>query len=129
MDCIFCKIVKGEIPSYKVSEDENFYAFLTINPINPGHTLVIPKSHVSYIFDMEEESLANLMKACKPIALTLQQKLKPKTGKIGIMVAGLEVPHTHIHLIPMNSEGDLNFDKAKSSTPDELKEVLKKING
>lgn len=119
-NCIFCKIIRGEIPSAKVYEDENFLAFLSINPINPGHTLVIPKKHVEYLFDMEDEDLGNIMKICKRVARALEKSFQPATGKIGIMVAGLEVSHTHIHLIPMNSEKDLNFEKAQSVTPEEL---------
>lgn len=126
-NCIFCKIVQGGIPSYKVWEDENHLAFLSIAPIMPGHTLIIPKRHSDYIFDMDDENLASLMKAGKPVARKLKQALNPKTGKIGIMVAGLEVAHTHIHLIPMDSQYDLSFSNAKSSTPEELKEILKKI--
>lgn len=127
-NCIFCKIVKGKIPSYKVWEDENHFAFLSIAPIMPGHTLVIPKAHSEYIFEMEDSALADLVKFSKPIAQKLKIALNPKTRKIGIMVAGLEVPHTHIHLIPMDFEGDLTFEKAKSATPEELKTVLEKIS-
>ena len=126
--CIFCKIVKGEIPSAKVWEDDKHFAFLSIAPMTRGHTLVIPKIHTDYIFDMEDEALGEILKASKPIAKLLKEKMNPKTGKIGIMVAGLEVPHTHIHLIPMDSQHDLNFANAKSSTPEQLQEILKKIN-
>lgn len=126
--CIFCKIVRGGIPCYKVWEDNKHMAFLSIAPIMPGHTLVIPKSHSGYIFDMEDGSLSNLIKASKPVANLLKEKLNPKTGKIGIMVAGLEVDHTHIHLIPMDSEGDLTFAKAKAASLKDLKRTLKKIS-
>lgn len=125
--CIFCKIASGEIPSNKVWEDDKHLAFLSITPIMPGHTLVIPKSHSDYIFDMEDELLADLIKASKPVAKLLKEKLNPKTGKIGVMVAGLEVPHTHIHLIPMDSEGDLTFAKAKTADKEQLQVVLDKI--
>ena len=127
-NCVFCKIIRGEIPSAKVWEDENNFAFLSIAPIMPGHTLIIPKKHVDYIFDMDDEALANLINASKPIASKLKKALKPKTGRIGIMVAGLEVPHTHVHLIPMDSQYDLSFSNAKSAGPDELKTVLEKIS-
>lgn len=127
MNCIFCKIVKGEIPSFKVWEDDKHLAFLSIAPIIDGHTLIIPKAHFEYIFDMDDDSLAEITKASKPVAQKLQKALNPKTGKIGIMVAGLEVPHTHIHLIPMNSEGDLSFSKAKPASTEELKLILEKI--
>lgn len=126
--CIFCKIVKGGIPSSKVWEDNNNFAFLSNSPIMPGHTLVIPKKHVDYIFDMEDQDLENLIKASKPIAQKLKKALNPKTGRIGIMVAGLEVPHSHLHLIPMDSEGDLSFANAKSASPEELKSILEKIS-
>jgi histidine triad (HIT) family protein len=128
MDCIFCKIVKGEIPSFKVSEDDNYLAFLSIAPIKSGHTLVIPKKHSEYLFDMEDLDLSELIKFSKPVAKKLQTSLKPKTGKVGIMVAGLEVAHTHIHLIPMDAEGDLTFANARATEPEELKLVLDKIN-
>ena len=127
-NCIFCKIVKGEIHSYKVWEDENNFAFLSIAPIMPGHTLIIPKKHDDYLFDMDDEALADLIKSSKPIAKLLKEKIKPKTGKIGIMVAGLQVPHVHIHLIPMDSEGDLTFANAKASSPEELKQIYDKIS-
>ncbi|KKQ66829.1 MAG: Histidine triad (HIT) protein [Candidatus Daviesbacteria bacterium GW2011_GWA2_38_24] len=121
--CIFCKIVKGEILSYEVYEDENALAFLTIAPINPGHTLVIPKKHQKYLFDLEDKELAVLMIAAKKVSHTLRDVFKPRTNKIGVMVAGLEVPHAHIHLIPMNSEGDLNFSLSRHATKEELEEA------
>lgn len=126
--CIFCKIVKGEIPSAKVWENNEHLAFLSIAPIMPGHTLVIPKKHSDYLFDMDDEALGKLIKASKPVAIKLKIAMNPKTGKIGVMVAGLEVPHTHIHLIPMNSEGDLTFAKAKLTSLEKLKPILEKIN-
>lgn len=127
-NCIFCKIVKGQIPSFKVWEDQKYFAFLSIAPIMPGHTLVIPKNHSEYIFDMEDEALAGLLISSKPVAKKLKQALNPKTGKIGIMVAGLEVPHAHIHLIPMDSEGDLTFAKARPASSEELKKIQERIS-
>lgn len=126
-NCIFCKIVKGEIPSYKVWEDENFLAFLTINPHTSGHTLVIPKEHTEYLYDMSDEKLSELFKATKPLAQKLQQVFQPQSGKIGVIVAGLEVPHVHVHLIPMNTEKDLEFSSATSASPEDLNEVQRKI--
>lgn len=123
-DCIFCKIIKGDIPSFKVFENENYLAFLSIAPIKPGHTLVIPKKHSEYIFEMEDGELSGLMAASKPVAKILQEKLQPKTGKIGVMVAGLEVAHTHIHLIPMDAEGDLSFEKASPTSNQRLTDML-----
>lgn len=125
--CIFCKIVKGEIPSAKVWEDDEFIAFLSIQPINPGHTLVIPKKHMDYVFDMEEGELGRLMVVCKPVAEALKETFKPKSGKIGVMVAGGEVSHAHVHLIPMDNEGDLTFARAKDASFEELKKNAQKI--
>ncbi len=127
-NCLFCKIIKGEIPSFKVAEDNDFLAFLSIAPINPGHTLVIPKKHSEYIFDTDDSILKRILIFAKPVAKNLEKALNPKTGKIGIMVAGLEVPHTHIHLIPMDQEGDLTFAKAKQVSPNDLAPILEKIN-
>lgn len=127
-NCIFCKIVKGEIPASKAWEDENYLAFLSIAPINPGHTLVIPKKHTDYLFDLEDNNLGELMIKCKPIAVALKKAFNPKLGKIGIMVAGDEIHHVHIHLIPMDTGHDLNFDKQKMDTPfDEIMKTAEKI--
>ena len=122
MATIFSKIVAGEIPSYKVAEDEKYYAFLDINPLAKGHTLVIPKVEVDYIFDLDDETLAGLTKFAKKIA----HKIKEQTGckKVAMVVLGLEVPHAHIHLIPMNSEMDVDFGAEKLKlTPEEFKEI------
>lgn len=127
-DCVFDKIIKGEVPSYKVYEDGEFLAFLSIRPINPGHTLVIPKKHISYLFDMEDEALSRLMIAGKKVARTLKKAFNPQTGKVGVMVAGGEVPHVHIHLIPMDHETDLTFERQRSDvSPEEFMKVLEKI--
>ena len=126
MDCLFCKIVAGEIPSYKVAEDEKYYAFLDINPLAKGHTLVIPKVEVDYIFDLDDETLAGLTKFAKKIA----HKIKEQTGckKVAMVVLGLEVAHAHIHLIPMNSEKDVDFGAEKLKlTPEEFKEIASKL--
>ena len=128
-DCIFCKIIKGDIPSFKVFENENYLAFLSIAPIKPGHTLVIPKKHSEYLFDMEDADLSGLMAASKPVAQILKDKLQPKTGKIGLMVAGLEVAHTHLHLIPMDEEGDLNFSNASPASNQKLTDMLEILKG
>ena len=122
MATIFSKIVAGEIPSYKVAEDEKYYAFLDINQLAKGHTLVIPKVEVDYIFDLDDETLAGLTKFAKKIA----HKIKEQTGckKVAMVVLGLEVPHAHIHLIPMNSEKDVDFGSEKLKlTPEEFKEI------
>lgn len=124
-NCVFCKIIRGEIPSFKLTEDNDFLAFLSIAPINPGHTLVIPKKHSEYIFGFNttDEVLSKILVFSRPIAQALKKALKPKNGKIGIMVAGLEVLHTHIHLIPMDKEGDLTFSRARVAETDQLKGV------
>lgn len=127
-ECIFCKIVKGQIPSFKLAENDEFLAFLSIGPLKPGHTLVIPKEHSGYIFDARDQILSKLLLFAKPIAKKLEMKLKPSTGKVGLIVAGLEVLHTHLHLVPMDAESDLNFKNAKQATMEELEQVLDKIN-
>ena len=108
---IFSKIANGEIPSYKCAEDERFYAFLDINPVALGHTLVIPRQEVDYIFDLDNRTLADLHVFAKRVALALREAV-PCT-KVGMAVLGLEVPHAHIHLIPLQSEGDMDFRKEK----------------
>ena len=126
MATIFSKIVAGEIPSYKVAEDENYYAFLDINPLQKGHTLVIPKVEEDYIFDLDDQTLAGLVLFAKKVA----HKIKEQTGcvKVAMIVLGLEVAHAHIHLIPMNSEKDVDFRAEKLKlTPEEFKEIAEKI--
>lgn len=103
-------------------------AFLSIAPINPGHTLIIPKKHNEYLFEMDDKLLGKILIFSKPVAAALVKALKPKTGKVGIMVAGLQVPHSHLHLIPMDGEGDLTFSRARSADNEELKAVLEKIH-
>lgn len=127
--CIFCKIIQGTIPSFKVAENEEFLAFLSIAPIKSGHTLIIPKKHSEYIFDMGDNDLGKMMAFSKPVAEKLKLKLQPKTGKVGIMVAGLEVPHTHLHLIPMDAEDDLSFEKATQASNQKLTDILGILNG
>ncbi len=126
-NCIFCRIVKGELPSYKVWEDDNYLAFLTIRPINPGHVLVIPKKHTDYFFDLDDKELSGLIIASKPISDAIRKAMNPKTDRVGVMVAGLSVPHAHIHLIPMDSESDLTFSRAKDSRSEELTNIQEKI--
>lgn len=111
MASIFTRIIKGEIPCYKVAEDERFFAFLDINPLSKGHTLVVPKQETDYLFDLSPELLGGLMQFAQKAARALQQSIDCK--RIGVVVMGLEVPHAHIHLIPMNSEADMNFSRPK----------------
>jgi histidine triad (HIT) family protein len=126
MATIFSKIIAGEIPCYKVAEDENFFAFLDINPLAKGHTLVVPKIEVDYIFDLDDETLAGMVKFAKRVA----HKIKEQTGckKVAMIVLGLEVAHAHIHLIPMNEEKDVDFKREKLKlTPEEFAEIAKSI--
>ena len=117
MATIFSKIVAGEIPSYKVAEDEQFYAFLDINPLTKGHTLVVPKCEVDYIYDLSDEELAAMHVFAKHVALAIQKAFPCR--KVGEAVIGLEVPHAHIHLIPMQKESDMLFSNPKLKLSDE----------
>lgn len=126
MATIFSKIVAGEIPSYKVAEDEQFYAFLDINPLVKGHTLVIPKREVDYFFDLTDEEIGAMQVFAKKVALAIK-KAYPCV-KVGQVVLGLEVPHAHIHLVPMQKERDMLFSNPKLQlTPDEFKEIAANI--
>ena len=111
MASIFTKIINGEIPSYKIAEDENCYAFLDINPVAKGHTLVVPKKEVDYLFDVEDDLLSNLTVFSKKVAKAIE-KVVP-CERIGVAVIGLEVPHAHIHLIPIRGIHDIDFSKPK----------------
>ena len=126
MATIFTRIVEGEIPCYKVAESEKFFAFLDINPLAKGHTLVIPKKEGDYIFDIEDEDYAEYMLFVKQVALALKKAVPCK--RVGVAVLGMEVPHTHVHLVPMNSEGDMSFTKEKMKfSPEEMVEVAATI--
>ena len=123
---IFSKIAAGEIPSYKCAESEKFYAFLDINPLVKGHTLVIPRREVDYIFDMDDDEIAEFQVFAKKVALAIKKAFPCK--KVAQVVLGLEVPHTHIHLIPMQSEGDVDFRREKLKlTEEEFQEIAQKI--
>lgn len=127
MASIFSKIAAGEIPSYKVAEDARHYAFLDINPVAKAHTLVIPKREVDYLFDLDDEEYADLQLFAKRVAAAIKEVIPCK--KVGVAVLGLEVPHAHIHLIPINSEGDMNFFREKLSLPaDEMAAIASEIN-
>jgi histidine triad (HIT) family protein len=126
MASIFTKIAKGEIPAYKVAEDENFLAFLDISPVAKGHTLVIPKKEVDYLFDLDDELYSGLLLFAKKTAVGLKKAIP--CIKVGVLVLGLEVPHAHIHLIPMQNEADvLNFSKKISLSKNEFEEIRDKI--
>jgi histidine triad (HIT) family protein len=127
MASIFTKIANGEIPAYKVAEDENFLAFLDISPVAKGHTLVIPKKEVDYLFDLEDELYSGLQLFAKKVAVGLKKAIP--CVKVGVLVLGLEVPHAHIHLIPMQSEADvLNFSKKLNLSKKEFAEIKDKIS-
>ena len=108
---IFSKIIAGEIPSYKIAEDENFFAFLDINPLTKGHTLVVPKQEIDYIFDLEDKTLTDMMLFSKKVAKAIEKTIPCQ--RIGLTVIGLEVPHAHIHLVPINKESDIYFGSPK----------------
>ena len=123
---IFSRIVAGEIPSYKCAENEHFYAFLDINPLAKGHTLVIPKREVDYIFDLTDQELADMQVFAKHVAIAIKKVLP--CIKVGQAVLGLEVPHAHIHLVPMQREGDMNFANPKKQfTPEEMQQTADAI--
>lgn len=126
MASIFTKIIQGEIPSYKIAEDENYYAFLDINPLAKGHTLIVPKKETDYLFDLDDDLLAGMSVFSKKVALAIENVIP--CARIGIAVLGLEVPHAHIHLIPINSETDISFSKPKLKLSDEeFREIAEKI--
>jgi histidine triad (HIT) family protein len=123
---IFARIASGEIPSYKIAEDERFFAFLDINPLAKGHTLVIPKQEIDYLFDMDEEMYRDIWQFAMKIAKAIKQVVP--CIKVGVAVIGLEVPHAHIHLVPMNTMNDINFDRPKLTLPaDEMKQLASEI--
>ena len=117
MASIFSRIVAGEIPCYKVAEDDRFFAFLDISPVSKGHTLVIPKQEVDYIFDLDDETYNGLMAFARRVARAMGQTIECK--RVGVAVMGLEVPHAHVHLIPITAESDMNFFREKLSLPAE----------
>lgn len=126
MSSIFTRIIEGEIPSYKIAEDDRFFAFLDINPLSEGHTLVVPKEEIDYLFDLNDNLLADMMVFAKKIAVA--QKAVIDCKRVGVAVLGLEVPHAHIHLIPLQNETDINFSKPKLKyTQEEFIAIAEKI--
>lgn len=125
MASLFSRIVAGEIPSYRVAEDDRHYAFLDISPLAPGHTLVIPKREVDYIFDLSDEEYTALQLFAKRVAKAQKKALPCK--RIGVAVLGMEVPHAHIHLVPLNSEAYMDFRKKLSMEPAQMAEIAAKI--
>lgn len=126
MATIFSKIAAGEIPCYKVAEDDRYFAFLDTSPVAPGHTLVIPKQEIDYIFDLDDEQYAGLTLFAKKVAAALKKAMPCK--RVGVAVMGMEVPHAHIHLVPLNAESDLNFFKPKLKlTAEQMQAIASKI--
>jgi histidine triad (HIT) family protein len=127
MATIFTKIINGEIPCYKIAEDENYFAFLDINPLKEGHTLIVPKTETDYIFDLEDKQLAGMILFSKKVARAI--KIAVPCKRIGVAILGLEVPHAHIHLVPMDNMEDVNFKNPKMKfTPEQFKETAAKIS-
>jgi histidine triad (HIT) family protein len=126
MPSIFTKIINGEIPSYKIAENENFLAFLDVFPLVKGHVLVVPKQEIDYIFDLSDDLLSEMMLFAKKIAPALQKAVPCK--RIGLSVIGLEVPHAHLHMVPMNTANDVNFTQPKIKVePKEMEEIAERI--
>lgn len=127
MATLFTRIIKGEIPCYKIAEDERYFAFLDINPLREGHTLVVPKSETDYIFDLDDDTLSGLFLFSKKVAAAIKSAIP--CNRIGIAVIGLEIPHSHIHLVPMDSMEDLNFRNPKLKlTPEKFKSIAENIS-
>lgn len=126
MASIFSKIIDGEIPSYKIAENKHFYSFLDINPMSKGHTLIVPKKEIDYIFDLDDNTLAEMHLFAKQVAKAIEKAIPCK--RIGIMVIGLEVPHAHIHLIPITNESDMSLSNPRVKlAPSEFEEIARQI--
>jgi histidine triad (HIT) family protein len=127
MASVFTRIINGEIPCYKVAEDDRYFAFLDINPLREGHTLVVPKKETDYIFDLDDETLSGMILFSKKVAVAIKTAIP--CVRIGVAILGLEVPHAHVHLVPMNSMEDVNFKNPKLKfTPEEFKAIAEKIS-
>lgn len=126
MATIFTKIINGEIPCYKIAEDDNYFAFLDIGPLSKGHTLVVPKKEVDYFFDLDDETMKGISVFAKRVALAIEKAVECK--RVGVAVLGLEVPHAHIHLVPIQSEADISFSKPKLKlNADEMESIAQNI--
>lgn len=126
MSTIFTKIINGEIPCYKVAEDDDFFAFLDINPLREGHTLVVPKREVDYIFDLKPQEVGAMMQFAQKVAIKIKQNIDCQ--RVAVVVLGLDVPHAHIHLIPLDSMEDVDFSRAKLKlSPEDFERIRKTI--
>lgn len=125
MSSLFTRIVEGEIPSHKLAEDERYLAFLDVRPIRPGHALVIPKREVDYLFDLDDKTLGGILCFARPVAKAIEQIVPCK--RIGVTVVGLEVPHAHVHLVPIDRVSDIDFSNARPAADNELAELAGKI--
>ena len=125
MATLFTRIIEGEIPSYRVAEDAEFYAFLDINPVQPGHTLVVPRQEVDYVFDIEDDLLGRMMVFSKQVARQIQTVTKCR--KVAVLVLGLEVNRAHIHLVPINAEGDINLKKKLQLPAEEMERIAREL--
>ncbi|MFI3301585.1 MAG: HIT family protein [Rikenellaceae bacterium] len=126
MATIFSRIIAGEIPSYKVAENDRYYAFLDINPLTKGHTLVVPKCEIDYIFDLDDDTLSGMILFAKEVAAKIKSSVE--CNRVAVMVLGLEVPHAHIHLVPINNESDVDFSRERVKfTPEEFLEIASEI--
>ena len=123
--CVFCKILNGSLSAYKVWENEKFLAFLDVHPVNPGHTLVIPKHHVDYVFDLEEPLYSELFQVIKDLSEPLRRAMQAK--RIGVVVEGFGVPHLHVHLVPINGGNELDPTRAKTATAEDLAAIAVSI--
>ncbi len=127
MATIFTRIIKGEIPCYKIAEDDKYFAFLDINPLRAGHTLIVPKQETDYIFDIDDKALSGMIIFSKKIAIAIKEAFP--CNRIGVAILGLEVPHAHIHLVPMDDMEDVNFKNPKLKfSPEEFKEIAARIS-
>lgn len=128
MATIFSRIISGEIPCYKIAENDEFFAFLDINPVNWGHTLVVPKKETDYIFDISDEELSRMIVFAKRVAEAIRKAIPCR--KVGVTVLGLEVPHAHIHLVPLKCEGDMDFKKKiQDPDPEKMKQIARAVAG
>lgn len=126
MATIFSRIIAGEIPCYKIAENERFFAFLDINPLKEGHTLVVPKQETDYLFDLDDEQLGEMMIFAKQVAAKIKQEIT--CNRVAVVVLGLEIPHAHLHLIPIENENDVDFHREKLKlTPEEFEKIAEKL--